>query len=97
MLPLHGPEASGKQKAKKTQQLNVRDTPRKGESRVLCPFHGLTARNESAAEGEEGATDLLSVFDQLLQLSINCSTVLLRTESLALQGANSVLLVVFTT
>lgn len=81
-------------KPKKPQQLELRDTPRKGQSRVLCPFHGLTARNESATEGQEGATDLLSVYDKLLQLSINCSTVLLRRESLALLGANSVLLVV---
>lgn len=57
-----------------------------GESRALCPFHGLTARNESAAEGQEGATDLPSVFDQLLWLAINCSTGLLRMDPLALQG-----------
>lgn len=31
-------------KPKKPQQLELRDTPRKGQSRVLCPFHGLTAK-----------------------------------------------------
>lgn len=87
----------GKRESKKPKNSEIEPQryTQEGESRVLCPFLGLRAGNESAAEGQEGSTDLLSVFDQFLHSpSIVHSAAV--TDPLALQGKPVCSLEVFT-